>query len=205
MALPDDVRDGLDKWYRGKRWPDPAQWTAEQWCAALQWAGYLTAKREQPPRPPQDREPQDRPAPAPAAAATAEAATGSAPAGQAPVAALDPEDPWSVAIEGAITAEDVAQLRSEAEGTYPGDDPRQAVLLAALDARDSEIRAASAPSGESTFVRTFRARIAAASPADYRPLKIEIARAVSVKKITPDEGNSLAAALRERENARSAA
>jgi len=203
MALPEEVRGGLDRWYRGKRWPASGQWTAEQWCEALQMAGYLTAKREQPPTPPQDR-----PAPAAAQAATATAAqdaAGPASAGQAPVAALDPENPWSVAVEGAVTAEDIAQLRSEAEGTYPDDDPRQAALLAALDARDAEIRAASTPSGESTFVRTFRARVAAASPADHRPLKIEIARAVSAKKITPDEGNSLATALRERENARSAA
>lgn len=50
MALPDDVRSDLDRWYRGKRWPDPSQWTVEQWCAALQTAGYLTANREQPKR-----------------------------------------------------------------------------------------------------------------------------------------------------------
>jgi hypothetical protein len=54
MALPDDVREGLDRWYKGKGWPASGQWTAEQWCAALQMAGYLTAKREQP-RPPQGR------------------------------------------------------------------------------------------------------------------------------------------------------
>jgi len=54
MALTDDVRDGLDRWYRGKRWPDPGQWTAEQWCAALQMAGYLAAKRGQPPQPPEE-------------------------------------------------------------------------------------------------------------------------------------------------------
>jgi hypothetical protein len=46
-ALADDVRAGLDRWYRGKRWPEPGAWTAEQWAAALQMAGYLTAKREQ--------------------------------------------------------------------------------------------------------------------------------------------------------------
>jgi hypothetical protein len=54
MALSDDVRAGLDRWYRGKRWPEPGQWTAEQWCAALQTAGYLSAKNEQP-QPPRDR------------------------------------------------------------------------------------------------------------------------------------------------------
>ena len=58
MALSDDVREGLDRWYKGKRWPASGQWTAEQWCAALQMAGYLTAKREQP------QPPRDRPAPA---------------------------------------------------------------------------------------------------------------------------------------------
>jgi hypothetical protein len=58
MALSGDVREGLDRWYRGKRWPEAGQWTAEQWCAALQMAGYLTAKREQP------QPPRDRPAPA---------------------------------------------------------------------------------------------------------------------------------------------
>jgi hypothetical protein len=78
MALPDEVREGLDRWYHGKRWPDPGQWSAEQWCAALQMAGHLTAGREQPqppqgsaaaavPEPPSARESasqQEQPAPA---------------------------------------------------------------------------------------------------------------------------------------------
>jgi hypothetical protein len=46
-ALPMEIQNGLDRWYQGKRWPGPPQWTDGQWCAALQMAGYLTAKREQ--------------------------------------------------------------------------------------------------------------------------------------------------------------
>jgi hypothetical protein len=76
MALPGDVREGLDRWYKGKRWPEPGQWSAEQWCTALQMAGYLTAKREQPPRPPQGQ---------PTAAAAAQGPA------EAPQAADDPE------------------------------------------------------------------------------------------------------------------
>lgn len=82
MALTDEVREGLDRWYRGRRWPDPAQWTAEQWCAALQMAGYLTAKREQSPRPPQDRAAAGTgpaPAPEPAPEVNPEAGAGDDP------------------------------------------------------------------------------------------------------------------------------
>jgi hypothetical protein len=67
MALPDEAREGLDRWYRGKRWPDPGQWTAGQWCAALQMAGYLTAAGEHGDgggggQPATDGAPQDAPA-----------------------------------------------------------------------------------------------------------------------------------------------
>jgi hypothetical protein len=71
MALADDVREALDKWWRGKRWPDPSRWSAEQWCAALQTAGYLTANREQPKR----SAAQEQPA-APASGAAQEPGTG---------------------------------------------------------------------------------------------------------------------------------
>lgn len=54
MALADEVREDLDRWYRGKGWPDRGQWTTGQWCAALHMAGYLTAKHGQPPQPPRD-------------------------------------------------------------------------------------------------------------------------------------------------------
>lgn len=49
MALPEDVRTGLDQWYRGMKWPDPSRWTPEQWCAALQESGRLAAVQERPP------------------------------------------------------------------------------------------------------------------------------------------------------------
>lgn len=48
MALPEDVRTGLDQWYRGMKWPDPSRWTPEQWCAALQQSGRLAAQGERP-------------------------------------------------------------------------------------------------------------------------------------------------------------
>lgn len=48
MALPEDVRTGLDEWYRGMRWPDPSRWTPEQWCAALQQSGRLAALEDRP-------------------------------------------------------------------------------------------------------------------------------------------------------------
>lgn len=46
MALPEDVRTGLDQWYRGMKWPDPSRWTPEQWCAALQESGRLAALQD---------------------------------------------------------------------------------------------------------------------------------------------------------------
>jgi hypothetical protein len=48
MALPQDVRTGLDQWYRAKRWPESSRWTPEQWCAALQESGRLAALQERP-------------------------------------------------------------------------------------------------------------------------------------------------------------
>jgi hypothetical protein len=75
MALPDDVREGLDRWYKGKRWPASGQWTAEQWCAALQMAGYLTAKHGQPPGPPEEAAATEAQEAAPAPEAPAKAAS----------------------------------------------------------------------------------------------------------------------------------
>lgn len=66
-ALPDDVQTALVKWYRGKRWPEPAQWTPVQWCAALQTTGFLAARREHPEPPPTAAEPASAAEPAPAA------------------------------------------------------------------------------------------------------------------------------------------
>jgi hypothetical protein len=48
MALPPDVREGLDRWRQNRKWPEARQWSAEQWCSALQMAGFLVAKREKP-------------------------------------------------------------------------------------------------------------------------------------------------------------
>jgi len=137
MALPDDVREGLDHWYRGKRWPDPGQWSAEQWCAALQMAGYLTARRGQP-QPPQG----------PAAAEAQEAA------------AAPETDPVPDA----------------------GGDP------------------------EAEFIRSFAARTADAGETQVRSMRIELAKAVAAKVISPEVANELGRGLTERvAQARSAA
>lgn len=40
-GLPDSARAELVKWYRTRRWPEPARWTPEQWCEALVEAGTL--------------------------------------------------------------------------------------------------------------------------------------------------------------------
>ncbi len=48
MALPPDIREALDQWRKRRGWPDAREWTAEQWCSALQMAGFLTAKHEKP-------------------------------------------------------------------------------------------------------------------------------------------------------------
>lgn len=101
MALPDDVRDGLDRWYKGKRWPASVQWTAEQWCAALQMAGYLTAKREQP------KTPQGRPASTPAA--QPESGSDEAPA------ADDADDPEAAFVQS-MTARTVTADETQVRG-----------------------------------------------------------------------------------------
>ena len=41
--LPGEVRTALAAWYRSQRWPEPSNWDAEQWCAALVQAGRLSA------------------------------------------------------------------------------------------------------------------------------------------------------------------
>jgi hypothetical protein len=48
MALPPDIRAGLDGWRKRRGWPEAREWTAGQWCSALQMAGFLAAKRERP-------------------------------------------------------------------------------------------------------------------------------------------------------------
>jgi hypothetical protein len=112
-------------------------------------------------------------------------------------AALDPEDQWQIAIDGALNTDDTAQLREELAGTYAHDDPRVAQITAAIDAREAALKPAGGQR-ESTFARTVRARIANAGETDIRTMRIEIAKAVSAKTITPGEGNALNTALRER-------
>ncbi len=112
-------------------------------------------------------------------------------------AALDPEDPWQIAIDGAVSAEDTAKIRKELADTYAHDDPRVPLITAAISAREAALKPAGGER-ESTFVRTFRARIAAGvDETARRSMRIEIAKAVSTKTITPDEGNALNAALRD--------
>jgi hypothetical protein len=48
MALPPDIRAGLDGWRKRRGWPETREWSAGQWCSALQMAGFLAAKRERP-------------------------------------------------------------------------------------------------------------------------------------------------------------
>jgi hypothetical protein len=48
MALPQDVRTELDRWFRSEGWPAPGNWDAEQWCGALVQAGRLSASASSP-------------------------------------------------------------------------------------------------------------------------------------------------------------
>lgn len=137
MALPVEVREGLNRWFRGKRWPDPQQWTAEQWAAALHMAGYLTAKGEQPRQP-------DRPA----------AGDAARPSAGAPAA--EPERPGGGAPEGG------------------------------------------APGSKDEFVRRFLERAADADETAVRSMRVELAKAVTAQKITPQVGNELGQALMAR-------
>jgi hypothetical protein len=73
MALPDDARDALDAWYRGRKWPDPRHWTPEQWCEALMAAGTITARQSAPAQ--TAAEPSRQPAPQPARPAPAPPST----------------------------------------------------------------------------------------------------------------------------------
>jgi hypothetical protein len=44
----------VDTWVKGKRWPDPSHWTAEQWCQALVAAGRFAAGDNAPGIPPDE-------------------------------------------------------------------------------------------------------------------------------------------------------
>ncbi len=78
MALPPDVRERLDGWRKRRGWPEAREWTAQQWCSALQMAGFLAAKRERPQQaaqapaadapPAREQSAERTPAPAPAPA-----------------------------------------------------------------------------------------------------------------------------------------
>lgn len=134
-ALPEQVRNGLDRWYRGKGWAAPAQWSAEQLCTALQAAGYLSAKAEQPRHAPAGQQPAS-----PDSDADQGASDG--PADQS--YRLKPDDPWLEAALGTRTLEDVEKIRDEVRDTLAskeGERERVKALLAVLDARESSLTA----------------------------------------------------------------
>lgn len=62
MALPAEVQQDLSRWYRGRRWPGPRNWNAEQWCAALMEAGAIRALNGNGPDSPPPAARQPRPA-----------------------------------------------------------------------------------------------------------------------------------------------
>lgn len=106
MALPQDVRDAVDGWWRARKWPPPERWTPEQLVSALQTAGYLTARRESVRQPAQD----DRAGGQPADAAPGAPADDPA---VVPDASLgDPEDEWVRAFVARIADADQVKIRS---------------------------------------------------------------------------------------------
>lgn len=44
-GLNQHVLEEVGRWYRGKGWPDPRNWDAEQWCMALQAAGFIAGQQ----------------------------------------------------------------------------------------------------------------------------------------------------------------
>jgi hypothetical protein len=113
MNLPTPVRTELDRWYKAERWPQPGQWDAEQWCAALVQAGRLSAE-----------------------------ANGPAPVQAEVVPDLDPADPWALRIEEIASVEDAVAVSSEvgkaiSDGSL--DDEKGAAVFAAISAREAAI------------------------------------------------------------------
>ena len=129
MALDQPVRDAVDRWYRGKKWPGPQDWTPEQWCTALQAAGFITGQRSQ-----------QQAAPAQPAAAAAAASEY-----EQALSHLDPNDPWTERVKDIGDEGEARRVLADLAGSgvpvAKGHRIRVAVLVRFPAAADAESEA----------------------------------------------------------------
>lgn len=103
-ALDKPVLEAVGRWYRGQRWPDPRDWDAEQWCAALQAAGFFAGRQ----------------------AAATPAAADEAPPAAADPAARDADAPQDTGSSGAPEAGSAAEAFDSAGPAEVAHAPRDA-------------------------------------------------------------------------------
>ena len=123
MALPQDVRTELDRWFRGQGWGPPGTWDAEQWCAALVQAGLVQAVR--------------------AEAGRQSAGPAEAPPAQQAASTLPDGDPWALRVEEVATLDDAQAVGGEitdaiSAGTL--DETKARAVFDALAAREDALR-----------------------------------------------------------------
>lgn len=123
---------------------------------------------------------------------------------------------WQVVVAGITGADDAVSVRDEVTKAYDhgqieagrANEIRRAIdaRVAELQGRQRQQRPAAVPDPppdaedpESAFVREFAARTGEADDTALRPMKIEIARAVKDRKITPQTANELGELLKNRE------
>lgn len=124
-ALDKPILLEVGKWYRGKQWPDPREWTPEQWCTALQAAGFIAGQR--------------------AAGEAAKPAESEPSAYQQALARLDPEDAWTLRVQEITDDEDARIVLAEVSrsGVAPAKGHLiREVILVAWPGADSESEAA---------------------------------------------------------------
>lgn len=117
MGLPVPVRNALDHWYRSQSWPQPGQWDAGQWCAALVQAGRLTAELD--------------------------AAAGPQHTGPP----LPDGDPWALKVEEISSPDEADAAAEEVAAALNDgslDDGKATLLFEAISARKSAVSRASA-------------------------------------------------------------
>ena len=112
-ALDKPVLEAVGKWYRAKEWADPREWDAEQWCMALQAAGFIAGQRSAQPTKPAEPEPS---------------------AYEQALARLMPEDSWTLRIQEITDEEDarivLADLAESGVTSVKGHLIRDAILTA---------------------------------------------------------------------------
>ena len=126
-ALDKPVLEAVGQWYRGKQWPDPRDWDAEQWCAALQAAGFIAGQGFT------QQQAAKQAAPEPPPAGQAEAGPS---AYEKALARLDQGDDWTQRIKDIAEGDDgeAARLIAEVDRTRMNDAKRH-LLRTAITAR----------------------------------------------------------------------